>query len=51
MMRAMRRAEKERGVELIDGVMVTDLLTRDGRVVGAVGFRVEKGDFFIFRAA
>jgi succinate dehydrogenase/fumarate reductase flavoprotein subunit len=50
MMRAMRRAEKDRGVELIDGVMVTDLLTRDGREVGAVGFNVEKGDFFVFEA-
>jgi len=50
MMRAMRRAEEDRGVELVDGVMVTDLLTREGRIVGAVGFSVEKGDFFVFEA-
>ncbi len=50
MMRAMRRSEESRRVDLIDGVMVTDLLTRDGRVVGVVGFGVEKGDFYVFEA-
>ncbi|MDD5206838.1 MAG: FAD-binding protein [Desulfobacterales bacterium] len=50
MMRAMRKAEKNKGVELIDGVMATDLLTREGRVVGAVGFDVQRGGFFVFEA-
>ena len=50
MMQAMRAAEKIRGVELIDGVMVTELLTREGRSIGAVGFDIRKGDFFIFEA-
>ncbi len=50
MMQGMRRAAKKRDVELVDGVMVTDLLTRGGRVAGAVGFDFQKGDFFLFEA-
>lgn len=50
MMSAMRQAERDRGVELIDGVMATELLTRRGRAVGAVGFGVQTGDFYVFEA-
>ncbi|MBW1773447.1 MAG: FAD-binding protein [Deltaproteobacteria bacterium] len=50
MMQGMREAEIKRGVELVDGVMVTDLLTREGRVIGAVGFNFQNGDFHIFEA-
>ena len=50
MMQGMRRAEKKKGVQLVDGVMVTDLLTRDGRVAGAVGFDFRSGEFYIFEA-
>ena len=50
MMRAVRKAESQRGVELIDRVMITDLLTRDNQAVGAVGFGLDKGDFYIFES-
>ncbi|MBW2285947.1 MAG: FAD-binding protein, partial [Deltaproteobacteria bacterium] len=50
MMQGMREAEIKCGVELVDGVMVTDLLTREGRVIGAVGFNFQNGDFHIFEA-
>lgn len=44
------------GVQILDRVMVTDLLTSDGKyptkgeVIGSVGFDVRSGDFKIFRA-
>ncbi len=50
MMQGMRQAEIDRGVELVDGIMVTDLLTRNDHVVGAVGFNFQSGDFHIFEA-
>lgn len=50
MMGAMRKAAEARGIEIVDRVMVTDLLTRDGRVTGAVGFHTGTGDFYVFQA-
>lgn len=38
------------GAEVIDRCVVTDLLTRDGRVVGAVGINKRTGDFYVFKA-
>jgi succinate dehydrogenase / fumarate reductase, flavoprotein subunit len=44
------------GVENIDRIMVTDLLTSDGsyptkgKVIGAVGVDVRTGDFYVFKA-
>ncbi len=45
-----------RRVRVIDRVMVTDLLTSDGeavtggRIVGAVGFNIRTGKFYVFKA-
>ena len=45
-----------RGVNVINRVMVTDLLTSDGevkttgRIVGAVGFDIRTGKFYVFKA-
>ncbi len=50
MMETMAKAAIKKGVEHIGKTMVTDLLTRDGRVVGALGFNILNGDFYIFRA-
>ena len=50
MMNAMREAAETRGVELFNRIMVTDLLTRDGQTVGAVGFSLDNGDFYIFQS-
>jgi len=38
------------GVEVIDYVMVTRLLKKDNRVVGAVGYHVLDGTFYVFKA-
>ncbi len=47
-----RLAKKVRaiGVEVIDHVMVTKLLTADNRFIGAVGYQVLDGSLYIFKA-
>jgi succinate dehydrogenase/fumarate reductase flavoprotein subunit len=50
MMRAVRKAEKKKGVELMDRVMITDILTRDKQAVGAVGFGLDNGDYYVFES-
>ncbi len=50
MLEAMMRKVRASGVEVINRVMITDLLTTDGRVVGAVGFNSITGDFVIFKS-
>ncbi|MBI2853954.1 MAG: FAD-binding protein [Chloroflexi bacterium] len=55
-MQVMKKQVVSRGIQTIERVMVTDLLTSDGeyptkgRVVGAVGFNVRNGEFQVFRA-
>lgn len=39
-----------RGAAIVDRCVVTDLLVKDGRVVGAVGLNKRSGDFYIFKA-
>lgn len=56
MMMALRGEVLRRGVKVINRVMVTDLLTSDGRlptegkVVGAMGFDIRSGQIYIFKA-
>lgn len=56
MMTKMREEALRRGVELVERVMVTDLLTSDGqhptkgRVTGAVGMHTRSGEFLVFNA-
>lgn len=56
MMEILAKEARRRRVKLVPKVMVTDLLTSDGkspttgRVTGAVGFHVRTGEFFVFRA-
>ena len=50
MMESMKNASITKGVEHFNKIMITDLLLRDGRVVGAVGFNIQNGDFYIFEA-
>ena len=38
------------GASVLDRVVVTELLTSDGKVVGAVGINRREGDFYIFKA-
>ncbi len=54
-MDTMRRVVESKGVELVERVMVTDLLTSDGehptkgQIVGAVGLRTRTGEMVAFR--
>lgn len=40
----------ECGVTVLDRVMLTDLVKKDGRVAGAAGFHTQTGDFYIIEA-
>lgn len=52
----LRNRIQERGVNIVDRVSITDLITEDGkwptssRIVGASGFNVRTGQFVVFRA-
>jgi succinate dehydrogenase/fumarate reductase flavoprotein subunit len=50
MMPRLRQKMLESGVTILDRVMVTDLLKKDGRVVGSVGFDARSGDFYLFKS-
>lgn len=56
MMMALRNQTVRCGVQVVNRVMVTDLLTSDGQhptsggVVGAVGFHTQSGEIHVFRA-
>ncbi|MEM1674052.1 MAG: FAD-binding protein [Candidatus Bathyarchaeia archaeon] len=47
---ACRKRAEGLGVKILDRIMVTDLLKSDNEVVGAVGFSLYTGDFYIFKA-
>jgi succinate dehydrogenase/fumarate reductase flavoprotein subunit len=46
----LTREAKRRGVEIYNRVMMTDLLSRDGEVAGAVGIGVRDGNIYSFKA-
>lgn len=46
----MSRKAKQRKIEFMDKIDITDLLTYDGKVTGAIGFSVLNGDRYIFKA-
>ncbi len=50
MVRGLVKEAQRLGVKRIHRTVITDLLKRDGRVVGAVGFNALNGKFYIFRA-
>jgi succinate dehydrogenase/fumarate reductase flavoprotein subunit len=50
MMLPMRSRARKMGVKIINKIYVVDLLKKDNRVVGAVGFNIVDGRFHIFRA-
>ncbi len=41
---------KRLGVRFLNKIFITDILTKDGRANGAVGFHTRSGEFFIFKA-
>ncbi|MFC1969575.1 FAD-dependent oxidoreductase [Chloroflexota bacterium] len=50
LMEVMAKALRKKGIQQVHRTMVTDLLTRDGEVHGAVGFDVRTGEFRVFEA-
>ncbi|MBI2303919.1 MAG: FAD-binding protein [Chloroflexi bacterium] len=50
MMDTLRRRLVKLEVPLYERIMVTDLLTEDGRVVGALGLNYRDGKLYLFRA-
>lgn len=50
MMKIFKKKTKELGVDVIENVMITDLLTSEGRVVGAVGVDMNTTEFCVFKA-
>jgi len=48
----MRAREKviESGCKLLDRVMITELLKKNNRIVGAVGFHVRTGDYYVIKS-
>jgi succinate dehydrogenase/fumarate reductase flavoprotein subunit len=50
MMDALMKAGRKMGVEQINRVMITDLISRNGTVAGAVGFNVRDGKFVVLKA-
>ncbi|MEW6524416.1 MAG: FAD-binding protein [Bacillota bacterium] len=45
-----RELKKRRNIRLLENVMLTELLTRDGSVVGAAGISITTGSFFVIKA-
>lgn len=46
----LRKRARKMGAKTLNKVQVVDLLTLDGNVVGAVGFNIIDGRFYIFKA-
>jgi succinate dehydrogenase/fumarate reductase flavoprotein subunit len=46
----LRKQGVKSGVRIIDRVMIADLLKQDGKVVGAIGFPMERDALYIFKA-
>ena len=46
----LTREAKKRGVEIYNRVMMTDLLSSDGEIAGALGIGVRDGNLYLFRA-
>ena len=40
---------REIGVDVLDNVMITRLVVKDGRMVGAMGYNVLNGEFHVIR--
>ena len=50
LMPVLKKKVKESGVEVIEDTMITDLLTKGKRVIGAVGINLKTGEFLLFKA-
>ncbi len=50
MVSALKRGMRQYKIDLAEYTMVTHLLTRNGRVVGAVGINIRSGDLLVLKA-
>ena len=50
MMEALKREVKRHDIKFLENTMITNLLTNDERVVGAVGVELSSGDFIVIKA-
>jgi succinate dehydrogenase/fumarate reductase flavoprotein subunit len=50
LMHTLMKTGLKLGVQQINRVMITDLLTNGGKVVGAVGFDIRTGEFVVFKS-
>ena len=50
MMEALKRGVKPHKIDFQENTMITDLLTSNGRVVGAVGIELHTGNFLVVKA-
>jgi Succinate dehydrogenase/fumarate reductase, flavoprotein subunit len=46
----VRRTAEKKGVKIIDKVTISDLLTDEGKVVGATGYSILDGTFYVVKA-
>jgi succinate dehydrogenase/fumarate reductase flavoprotein subunit len=46
----LRKLARKMGAKTLDKIQIVDLLTLDNRVVGAVGFNIIDGRFYVFKA-
>jgi len=45
-----RKKVIDSGCKILDRIMITDLLEKDGRIVGAAGFHTRTGEFYLIEA-
>jgi succinate dehydrogenase/fumarate reductase flavoprotein subunit len=50
MMEALKREVRRHKIDFVENTMVTNLLTANGRVVGAVGIELPTGNFLVIKA-
>jgi succinate dehydrogenase/fumarate reductase flavoprotein subunit len=46
----IRRTAEKKGVAIIDKVAISDILTKDGKAIGATGYSIIDGTFYIIQA-
>lgn len=50
MVEALKREVKRLGVQIVENTMITDLLTDDGRIAGAIGLNIREGQITVFHS-
>ena len=50
LMKLMRKRVNDVGAQILDNVMITDLVVEDDKLLGAVGFHIRSGEFYLIEA-